>query len=83
MYLGSSDLMPRNLIARVETLFPILDPDMMAAIRDNILNICLNDNVKARVLQPDGTYVLRKRKSGEKKLRSQEWFMEHKGAWHA
>ena len=83
MYLGSSDLMPRNLIARVETLFPILDPDMMAAIRDNILNICLSDNVKARVLQPDGTYVLRKRKSGEKKLRSQEWFMEHKGAWHA
>ena len=83
MYLGSSDLMPRNLIARVEVLFPIRDPDMMAAIRDNILNICLQDNVKARVLKSDGSYVLKKRKSGEKKLRSQQWFRENIGAWHA
>ncbi|MBQ5397449.1 MAG: polyphosphate kinase 1, partial [Candidatus Methanomethylophilus sp.] len=83
MYLGSSDLMPRNLIARVEVLFPIRDPDMMASIRDNILNVCLQDNVKARVLKSDGTYVMRKKKSGEKKLRSQQWFIDHIGAWHA
>ncbi|MCQ2078436.1 MAG: polyphosphate kinase 1 [archaeon] len=83
MYLGSSDMMPRNLIARVEVLFPILDPDMMVAIRENILNISLHDNVKSRELRSDGTYVIRKRKSGERKLRSQEWFMENKGAWHA
>ena len=82
MYLGSSDMMPRNLIARVEVLFPILDPDMMVAIRDNILRICLADNVKARVLKSDGNYVMRKRKSGEPKLRSQTWFIEHRGAWH-
>ena len=83
MYLGSSDLMPRNLIARVEVLFPIRDPDMMASIRDNILNVCLQDNVKARILKSDGTYVMRKKKSGEKKLRSQQWFIDHIGAWHA
>ena len=82
MYLGSSDMMPRNLIARVEVLFPVLDPDMMVSIRDNILKICLADNVKARELKSDGRYVYRKRKKGEPKLRSQEWFIEHKGAWH-
>ena len=82
MYMGSSDMMPRNLIARVEVLFPVLDPDMMVAIRDNILKICLADNVKARVLKSDGSYVYVKRKKGEPRLRSQEWFIEHKGAWH-
>ncbi|WP_400225761.1 polyphosphate kinase 1 [Methanomethylophilus alvi] len=82
MYMGSSDMMPRNLLARVEILFPVLDKEMMVRIRDDILNITLNDNVKARELKSDGTYVLRKRASGEKKLRSQEWFLENKGVWH-
>ena len=79
MYMGSSDMMPRNLLARVEILFPVLDKEMMVRIRDDILNITLNDNVKARELKSDGTYVLRKRAGGEKKLRSQEWFLENKG----
>ena len=82
MYLGASDMMPRNLLARVEILFPVLDKEMMVRIRDDILNITLNDNVKARELKSDGTYVLRKRAGGEKKLRSQEWFLENKGVWH-
>ncbi|WP_400237052.1 polyphosphate kinase 1 [Methanomethylophilus alvi] len=82
MYMGSSDMMPRNLLARVEILFPVLDKEMMVRIRDDILNITLNDNVKARELKSDGTYVLRKRAGGEKKLRSQEWFLENKGVWH-
>ena len=82
MYMGSSDMMPRNLLARVEILFPVLDKEMMVRIRDDILNITLNDNVKARELKSAGTYVLRKRAGGEKKLRSQEWFLENKGVWH-
>ena len=82
MYMGSSDMMPRNLLARVEILFPVLDKEMMDRIRDDILNITLNDNVKARELKSDGPYVLRKRAGGEKKLRSQEWFLENKGVWH-
>ena len=69
-------------MARVEILFPVLDKEMMVRIRDDILNITLNDNVKARELKSDGTYVLRKRAGGEKKLRSQEWFLENKGVWH-
>lgn len=82
MYMGSSDMMPRNLIARVETLFPILDRQMLADIRDNILVPCLRDNVKARELRPDGTYVRRTRKRTEKKMRSQEWYIANRGIWH-
>ena len=82
MYMGSSDMMPRNLIARVETLFPVLDPEMLVNIRDCILMPCLKDNVKARVLQSDGTYVMRTRKKNEKKMRSQEWYIANQGVWH-
>lgn len=82
MYMGSSDMMPRNLLARVEVLFPVLDKEMMVNIRDSILRVHLSDNVKARVLQPDGTYVLAERGPDEKKLRSQKWLIEHRGVWH-
>lgn len=82
MYMGSSDMMPRNLLARVEVLFPVLDKEMMVNIRDSILRVHLSDNVKARVLQPDGTYVLVERGPEEKKLRSQKWLIEHRGVWH-
>ena len=82
MYMGSSDMMPRNLLARVEVLFPVLDKEMMVDIRDSILRVHLSDNVKARVLQPDGTYVLAERGPDEKKLRSQKWLIEHRGVWH-
>ncbi|NLL94498.1 MAG: polyphosphate kinase 1 [Thermoplasmatales archaeon] len=82
MYMGSSDMMPRNLLARVETLYPVLDKGMMASVRDNILKIHLADNVKARELQPDGSYVPVERKKGEKKLRSQQWLIDHRGCWH-
>ncbi len=82
MYMGSSDMMPRNLLARVEVLFPVLDRDMLVQIRDSILRVHLSDNVKSRELQPDGTYRLVEREEGEKKLRSQKWFIEHRGVWH-
>jgi len=82
MYMGSSDMMPRNLLARVEILFPVLDKKMLELIRDDILHISLSDNVKARELQPDGTYVFVQRAAGEKKIRSQKWFIDHRGCWH-
>ncbi len=82
MYMGSSDMMPRNLIARVETLFPILDKDMLISVRDNILNIHLSDNVKASELTSDGTYVPVTRKKGEPKVRSQQWLIQNRGCWH-
>lgn len=82
MYMGSSDMMPRNLLARVEVLFPVLDRRMMALIRDDILKVHLRDNVKARALRSDGTYVHVGRGPDERSLRSQKWLIDHRGCWH-
>src|SRR5262249_4328968 len=56
IFLGSADLMPRNLNERVETVFPVEDPELMVRIRDEILQLILSDNVRARQLLPDGSY---------------------------
>ncbi len=57
IYLGSADLMPRNLDRRVEALFPIEDQSLRDRLKNEILDCYLADNVKARRMQPDGTYV--------------------------
>ncbi len=82
MYMGSSDMMPRNLLARVEILFPVLDKEMMILIRDTILKTTLDDNVKSRELRSDGTYVRRRCGGKDGKIRAQEWFLDNKGVWH-
>ncbi len=56
VFLSSADWMPRNFRRRVEILFPIEDPRLQNRIVDGILGVALIDNVKARDLQPDGTY---------------------------
>ena len=48
---------PRNLLERVEVLFPIKDAMLKQRIRGEILEAYLADNVQARILQPDGRYV--------------------------
>ncbi|MGA7214173.1 MAG: polyphosphate kinase 1 [Terrimicrobiaceae bacterium] len=58
IYLGSADWMPRNLFRRVETVFPVVTPGMKDHI-DEILEWFWRDNVKAKVMQPDGVYKLR------------------------
>ena len=55
IFLSSADWMPRNLNKRVETAFPIEDETLKERIKDT-LKITLNDTVKAREQQPDGTY---------------------------
>ena len=50
--MGSADLMPRNLDGRVEVLFPIQDARLRDSVRDDVLNLHLADNVKARLLGP-------------------------------
>ncbi len=59
LYLGSADLMPRNLNRRVEVLFPIESLIIKAQLRDELLPLLLSDNQKARVLQTDGRYARR------------------------
>ncbi|MBI3425324.1 MAG: polyphosphate kinase 1 [Acidobacteria bacterium] len=57
IYLGSADLMNRNLDRRVEVLFPIEDARLKERINQEILAAMWRDNVKMRWLQPDGTYA--------------------------
>ncbi|MDY3250721.1 MAG: polyphosphate kinase 1, partial [Candidatus Choladocola sp.] len=54
-YMASADWMPRNLDKRVEILFPVEDPEIQERVR-HILQVQLDDNMKAHVLQPDGSY---------------------------
>ena len=56
VYLGSADLMPRNINRRVEVLFPVQDARMVRYLRDEVLATYLADNVKARRMLPDGSY---------------------------
>ncbi len=56
IYLGSSDWMPRNLDRRVEVLVPVEDEKIKNYLKDEFLQAYLHDNVKARELQPDGSY---------------------------
>jgi polyphosphate kinase len=72
IYLGSADLMPRNINARVEVLFPVESPDLIRYLRDDVLAVYLEDNVKARWMNPDGSYVRAKRTSEESPLNIQE-----------
>ena len=57
IFLGSADWMPRNLFERCEVVFPVRDPAAKARIHDEILAAYLADTVKARLQQPDGTYL--------------------------
>ena len=72
VYLGSADLMPRNLNRRVELLFPVEDPDLLRRIRDEILDVYLKDNAKARRMNSDGTYKRVGRGSADRMINSQE-----------
>ena len=56
MYLSSADMMTRNMIKRVEILFPIYDESIKSRLLD-IMDIELNDNKKARIQQSNGEYV--------------------------
>lgn len=57
IYIGSADLMERNLDRRVEELFPLVDPVAMQYVTETLLSTYLADNLRARELQPDGRYV--------------------------
>jgi polyphosphate kinase len=76
IYLGSADLMPRNLNQRVEILFPVEDKVLVRQIRKNILELYLSDNVKARLMKSDGTYTRLKPHSSRKSKNAQQIFIE-------
>jgi polyphosphate kinase len=57
VYAGSADLMTRNLSRRVEVLFPIEDPKLIRRVKEELLDAYLADDVKARRLKSDGSYM--------------------------
>jgi polyphosphate kinase len=77
-FIGSADWMYRNLSRRVEVLVPIKDARLRQYLKETVLTVYLKDNVNARELRSDGTYVRVKASDGEKRLDSQLEF-EGKG----
>ena len=74
VYMGSADWMPRNLDKRVEIMFPVEDENLKDQVI-HVLETQLADNVKAHLLQPDGTYE-KQDKRGKVLVNSQEQFCQ-------
>jgi len=75
VYLGSADLMPRNLNHRVEVDFPVQDKELIRVVRDEILATNLKDQAKARHMTSDGKYVRDPGYDKKDALNSQETFL--------
>jgi polyphosphate kinase len=72
IYLGSADLMPRNLNRRVEVVFPVRDFKLIRHLREDVLATYLADVAKARYMQPDGSYVRDANRAVEGAMNSQQ-----------
>src|SRR5467141_2168978 len=72
VFLSSADWMPRNFFRRVEIAFPVEQPSLRDEIVDEVLPKFLHDRVKARELQPDGTYR-RLKPEGPEPSRQAQW----------
>jgi polyphosphate kinase len=77
IYLGSADMMPRNLDRRVEVAFPVQDPRLARFLRDEVLAIYLADVAKARHMKCDGTYDRPSNRNHHDSMNSQEWFIKN------
>jgi len=76
IYLGSADLMPRNLNRRVEVIFPVEDSEHIRYIKDQVLETYLSDNVKARLMKSDGSYEYLLSETGKDISYSQQVFID-------
>jgi polyphosphate kinase len=76
IYLSSADWMPRNFLRRVEVAFPIDAPELRAEMTNDILPAFLSDWVKARELQPDGSYVRLQPEKDGPRSQAQLYFRE-------
>jgi polyphosphate kinase len=66
-FIGSADLMPRNLDLRVEVVTPVTDPDLTGRLQE-ILDVMLADNVQAWELSEDGSWQRRRPEEGERPI---------------
>jgi len=75
VFLSSADWMPRNFFRRVEVMFPVLDPELVARVLKQIIPVYLADNTRARVLDADGQFHLLHPSEGEPARRCQQEFL--------
>jgi polyphosphate kinase len=75
MYIGSADLMERNLDRRVETLTPVRDPEILQHLRDVVLHAYLRDTDRAMVLDSSGKYQRPESASGS--FNAQQFLLQH------
>ncbi|MGO4883268.1 MAG: polyphosphate kinase 1 [Bryobacteraceae bacterium] len=80
VYLGSADLMPRNLDRRVEVLFPLEGADLIRHVRDDILAVYWSDTEKGRLMKSDGSYVHRTVPNSKRVVNTQEWLLKQAAA---
>lgn len=76
LFLSSADWMPRNFLRRVEVAFPMENPALRDQIINEVLPRFLDDRVKARELQPDGSYRRLKPEGTEPRAQAQWHFRE-------
>jgi polyphosphate kinase len=75
IYLGSADLMQRNLDSRVEVVFPVETPEHVQHLRENVLAAYFRDNTRSHIMRSDGKYTRLKPRDKEEKFDIQEWLM--------
>jgi len=83
LFLGSADLMPRNLDRRVEILFPIESPHLRKELVEDLLQVALQDTVKSRQLLSNGHSTRLPLLADQAPMNSQEWFLGHWSSRHA
>ncbi len=76
VFASSADWMPRNFERRVEVMFPIESPAIKEKIVKEIVPTYLVDNARARIMQPDGTYVAAEQSDNSSFYRSQQMLMD-------
>jgi polyphosphate kinase len=79
VYLGSADLMRRNLSYREEIVFPIANPNLLSRLKQ-ILQIYWSDEAKARYLRSDGSYVRSSKMNDSEAMNAQSYLISHHGA---
>jgi polyphosphate kinase len=79
VYLGSADLMYRNLDRRVEVVFPVTAPELVRRIRRRVLDVYLKDNQKARLMDAEGHYHRARRSARSRPVSCQEALLERAG----